>query len=54
MRMTVRRRPWPLNAACIAIAMARPRANSKVTLTAVNTRVVPIALQNSEFPRASV
>ena len=51
-RTTVRRRPWPLNAACIAIAMARPSRNSNTTLKNVNDSVMPIAFQNSEFVSA--
>ena len=29
---TVRRSPWPLNAACMAIAIARPISSSRITL----------------------
>ena len=46
---TVRRRPWPLNAACMAIAIARPISSSKITLATVKMSVVVIAVQNSLF-----
>ena len=41
--------PWPLNAACMASAIARPMSSSRITLAAVKTSVVVIASQNSEF-----
>ena len=46
---TVRSSPWPLNAACIASAIASPIRSSRRTLDAVKTSVVIIASQNSEF-----
>ena len=46
-RITVRSIPWPRNAACMAIAMARPMTSSSDTLTAVKISVVTIASQKS-------
>ena len=46
-RMTVRRMPWPLNAACMAMAMATPRISSRPTAKNVKTNVVRVASQNS-------
>ena len=53
-RTTVRSRPWPLNAACIAIAIARPMISSRKTLDAVKTNVIRIAAQKSGSESASV
>ena len=46
---TVRRRPWPTNAACMASAIARPIRSSRTTLTIVNSKVVRTAVHQSEF-----
>jgi len=50
---TVRRMPWPMNAACIAMAIASPITSSRVTETAVKMNVVRKAAQNSLEPSAS-
>ena len=47
---TVRRIPWPLNAACIARAMPTPRINSKPTEKNVKTNVIRVASQNAPLP----
>ena len=44
---TVRSRPWPLNAECIASAIASPRSVSKNTEKPVKTNVVRSASQNA-------
>ena len=41
---TVRRSPWPLNAACIASAIARPMSNSRITLDALRIFDLPYVL----------
>ena len=46
---TVRSSPWPLNAECIAMAIASPRSVSKTTEKPVKTNVVLTASQNSEL-----
>src|SRR5215218_10554058 len=46
---TVRRIPWPLNAECIASAMATPRISSNPTEKNVKTNVVLAASQNAEL-----
>ena len=51
---TVRSRPRPLNAACIASAMPSPITSSSVTEITVNRNVVLTASQNSLEPNASV
>jgi hypothetical protein len=45
-RMTVRRMPWPLNAACMAMAIATPRISSRPTAKNVKMNVVRVASQN--------
>jgi hypothetical protein len=44
---TVRRRPWPRKALCIASAIAMPMMTSSVTEHAVKMNVVLTACQNS-------
>ena len=49
---TARSTPRPLNAWCIAIAIASPITSSRATETAVNPSVVQNADQNSESSNA--
>ena len=51
---TVRRRPRPLNASCMAMAMPSPIASSSVTEMPVKMNVFFTASQNSLEPKASV
>ncbi len=51
---TVRRRPWPLKAECMAIAMASPMSVSRITEAMVNTNVMRVASQNSVLCSASM
>ena len=44
---TVRSRPWPLNAACIASAMPRPMSSSSVTDDTVKISVCLNAAHHS-------
>ena len=44
---TVRRSPWPLNAECMAIAIARPRMTSRNTEKPVKMNVVRNASQKA-------
>ena len=46
---TVRRTPWPLNAECIASAIATPRISSSPTEKNVKMNVVFVASQNAEL-----
>jgi hypothetical protein len=49
---TVRRRPWPLNAACMHIAMPRPMKSSSVTEETAKIMVCANAAHQSASPRA--
>ena len=49
--MTVRRMPWPLNAACMAMAIATPSTSSRPTEKNVKTNVVRVASQNCRRSR---
>ena len=53
-RTTVRSRPWPLNAECMAIAMARPSSVSRTTEAIVKMNVTRVADQNSVLCNASM
>ena len=48
----VRSRPWPLKAACMARAMARPIRVSSATEATVKINVCPSAAHQSELPSA--
>ena len=48
---TVRSRPWPRNAACIASAMPRPISSSNPTEKTVKTNVLRIASMKSSSGR---
>ena len=51
---TVRSRPWPLNAECMASAMASPMIVSRITEAIVKMNVTRTPLQNSGLSSASM